>query len=629
MRSERRWRGGAAVAAVGLVLSGCASMPSSGPVQRVDASQRAGSDGEGESQVRVYGVPPAENALPQAIVRGFLEAITSDEVDFETAREYLTPRRQGEWDPFANTTILTGGADLRLPGSDDPGSSGDGETMRVELTGSRLATVDASHVYTPQAGEYQSTFLLRRVDEQWRIDSLPDGLVISEADFSRIYHSVNTFYYAGLGPEAERIDSGQDVLVADPIFVRRRIDPVGESVRTLLEGPSEWLAPAVTSAFPPGAAVAADHNPAIDESGALSVWLSGVPAAWPAEDCERMAAQLLHTVRDATSVELSEARLRDQNGAPLCDESSAQADEHAPGLLDGEPSRPYFLDENHELVQVVEGEEQPSLRPVPGTLDEAEGGLRSVAIRRDGERAAGVSADGSTLYVAPLSNEEDTGPEVFATSGTSGEDAGFSAPSWDGLGDLWVADRPAEPGGTSQPPGWGRLLRLVEGAGTPQPVPIEGLRDGQRVEALRVASDGVRIAMLVSGADGDATLQLGRIERVAGEDGADGVELAVTGLRSVTPQLEDVAAVSWAGGSRLVVVGRPADGVEQLMYVRSDGSTVNAPAVPGLNDVTGVAATENEEMPLLAETVAGVAWLQDRSQWKVVGANGSAPVYAG
>ncbi|MDT0323223.1 LpqB family beta-propeller domain-containing protein [Streptomyces millisiae] len=622
MRSERRprWRVAAGLAAVGLVLSGCASMPSSGPVQRVDASERADSDGEGEPQVRVYGVPPAEGALPQAIVRGFLEAITSDEADFETAREYLTPRRRGEWDPFASTTILSSGADLRIPGAEEPAASGDGQTMRVELTGSRLATVDEAHVYSPEAGEYQATFLLRRVDDQWRIDTLPDGLVIGEADFRRIYRSVNTFYYADLGPEGRRIEHGEDVLVADPVYVRRRIDPVGETVRTLLEGPSEWLSPAVASAFPSGAEVADDHAPAIDESGAISVWLSGVPVDWPVDSCERMAAQLLHTVQDVASVDVTEARLLDAVGTPLCDESEAAAREHAPGLLAGELTRPYFLEEDGDLVQVVEGEEQPSLRPVPGTLDEAEGGLRAVAIRRDGEQAAGVSADGSTLYVAPLTNEDDTGPEVHATSATGGDDAGLSAPSWDGLGDLWVADRdPAGP----------RLLRLTEGRGTPVEVPVEGLRHDQRIEALRVASDGVRIAMLIGEADGGATLHLGRIERVAHGEGGEGTELSVTGLRPVMPQLEDVAAVSWAGGSRLVVVGRPADGVEQLMYVRSDGSTVNTPTVPGLNDVTGVAATENEDLPLLAETVAGVAWLQDRSQWKVVGSLGRAPVYAG
>ncbi len=131
--------------------------------------------------------------------------------------------------------------------------------------------------------------------------------------------------------------------------------------------------------------------------------------------------------------------------------------------------------------------------------------------------------------------------------------------------------------------------------------------------------------MLIS-EDGRTTLELGRIER---SGTGNGTRVEVDGLRPVAPQLEHVSAASWAGGSRLVVVGRPQDGVEQLQYVTTDGSQAQTPAsVPGLNDVTGVAQSEDETQPLLAQTADGIARLED-DQWKLVPGGGSEPFYPG
>ncbi|RKN39842.1 LpqB family beta-propeller domain-containing protein [Streptomyces hoynatensis] len=608
MRRERagagRWRLLGLLAA-GLALAGCASMPGSGPVQRVDSSQRADAD----SPVRVWAEEPEEGATPQQIVRGFLEAVTSDDPSFETAKLYLTPRQREQWDPFESTTVLSGGPDVGpIYGEPEPGS---GDVYRIELSGTRLATVDAAHAYTPRDGAYETTLQLRLVDGEWRIDSLPPGLVVGESDFRRIYRPVNLYYYADLGAEAGRVAHGADVLVADPIYVRRRIQPVEEAVRTLLNGPGDWLAPVVSSAFPEGVGLAEGHPPTVDESGALPVWLTGVPTDWPLYRCERMAAQLLHTASNVASAEVTEAKLYTESGDSLCSVSAGEAGDHAPGLLDGDLARPYFVDGDQRLVAAAD--EDGGARPVPGALGEEDAGLRSAAVSRDGDQAAGVSADGSELLVAPLTGGKEA--ESVYSSGSSGEGAGLSAPSWDGLGDLWVADLdPDRP----------RLLRLSGGAGEAQEIPVDGLHAGETIQALRLASDGVRIAVLVD--NGSSTsLKLGRVKR---SDTGQGVVAEVDGLRPVAPQLADVAAVSWAGGSRLVVVGRPADGVEQLLYVETDGSTASTATVPGLNDVTGVAASEDENEPLLAQTGTAIALLQDNAQWKRVDA-GLAPVYPG
>ncbi|UED86023.1 LpqB family beta-propeller domain-containing protein [Streptomyces profundus] len=606
-RTRGAWRWVGALTAV-LTLAGCASMPGSGSVQRVDSSQRA----EGDSQVRVDGVSPQENASPQEIVRGFLEAVTSDDAEYQTAKEYLTPERREEWDPFHSVTVLTGGPIFELTGRDAAPDDG-AETDQVEVSGSRLADVNEGHVYTPREGDFRTMFQLRMVDQQWRIDSLPDGLVMGEADFRRIYHAVNTYYYADLAAETDRAQRGEGVLVPDPIYVRRRVEPVSEAVRTLLAGPSEWLSPVVTSAFPSDVALT-DDGVNIDGSGRLSLRIEGVPDEWPPARCEPMAAQVLHTARNVASVEITEVRLRSASGSQLCTQTAAEVRDLAPGLLDGDGSRGYFLDESQRLVSLpADHGDKPY--PVSGPLGRGDVVLRSAAVSRDGGSSAGVSEDGSTLYVAPL-DDRDGDLEALPLSNPTDENGGLTGPSWDGLGDLWLADRDAD-----EP----RLLRLSGGRGEPREVPVEGLLAGGRIEALRVAPDGVRIAMLVG--DGErSSLMLGRVERVGSEQG---VTVTVNEPRPVAPQLADTVAVSWAGDRGLVVVGRPVDGVEQISYVETDGSTGGAPSVPGLNDVRAVAASEDESRPTLAESGGRIARLGDDGQWKLVAESGSAPFYPG
>ncbi len=165
---------------------------------------------------------------------------------------------------------------------------------------------------------------------------------------------------------------------------------------------------------------------------------------------------------------------------------------------------------------------------------------------------------------------------------------------------------------------------LREGAGEPLEVTAPGL-DG-RVEALRVAADGVRIALIVE-KNGKRSLFLGRIERDADASGETAV--SIVELRSATPQLEEVTAMSWAGDSRLVVVGRESRGVQQMRYVQVDGSMPDGPQPAALTGVRDIAASEDEQLPLVAHSEDGIVRLSSGSQWQKVVTEGSAPVYPG
>ena len=254
------------------------------------------------------------------------------------------------------------------------------------------------------------------------------------------------------------------------------------------------------------------------------------------------------------------------------------------------------------------------MAPVPGALGEGTKELRSAAVSRDERRAAGVTLDGGSLYVGSLVSGASLGEAVLHSDGKTQNDR-LTTPSWDGDGNLWVADRdPDRP----------RLLFLKDGAGDPVEVSTPGL-DG-RIEAVRTAADGVRIALIVD-KGGKKSLYIGRVER---DDKTDEGRVSVVELRSVTPQLEEVTAMSWAGDRRLVLVGREQGGVQQMAYVQVDGSTPAGSAPAALTGVKALAASEDEQLPLVAYSEEdGIVRLSAGSKWQQVVKDGTAPVYPG
>ncbi|MFF5716073.1 LpqB family beta-propeller domain-containing protein [Streptomyces buecherae] len=593
----------ATLAASGLLLAGCASMPDSGDVRQVGSTPRADAD----APVRVYGVRPGNDEQPRELVLGFLEATTSDEARFETAREYLTKRARDEWNPLAETTVLAQAPKVRVEG----GANRDTPGYDIVLSGKQLATVDANHAYEPDEKPYEERVHVAKSGSQWRIDSLPAGLVLGESDFQRIYRSVNKYYFAELGPDGDKSAVGKDVLVADPVYLRRWVDPVTSTVRALLGGPTNWLEPVVRTSFPSGTQLDSKHL-RLDDSNELRIGLSRDAAGVDQLRCHEMAAQVLFTVQDLATSKVSKVVLESAAGAELCSLTRDQAEGYAPDRINGKADNQYFIDEERRMVQLDDTGEEPE--HVPGPFGEPTAGLGSIAVARDERTAAGVSQNGRDLYVADLKPGVERGGSRLR-SATGGRQGGLTVPSWDGLGDLWVADRS---------PGKPRLLRLASGVGEPEEVNVTGL-DGGRIVSLRVAADSTRIALLIE-RDGHTSLWLGRLERA--KTSAE-PPLSVKGLRSLAPQLDEVDAVSWAGGSRLVVAGTESGGVQELRYMETDGSPGNSPTLPGPGKVEQIAASEDENRPLIAKASDGIVRLPPDANWKTVVKKGTAPVYPG
>ncbi|GGV30658.1 lipoprotein LpqB [Streptomyces longisporoflavus] len=609
---RRPLRAGLLFGCCGVLLAGCASMPDSGNLKAVDASQRPDS----QSQVRVYAMPPADDASPVEIVQGYLEALTSDDPEFAMARKYLTKEASKTWDPTVRTTVLENGPRQGTSLGDENESG-----RSFPLTGRKVATVDKEHAYQLDDAAYNQVIHLTQQDgpggKEWRIDRVPPGVVLGQSDFQRIYWSVNKYYFAtrSAGSPSGATGGGQEGLVADPVYIRQRIDPVTETVKALLEGPTTWLKQVVDTRFPTGTTLkSGTRTLAPDDQGKLTVPLNAKADTANQERCTEMAAQMLYTLQDLTSSGVEEVELQRRNGSQLCVLSKDRAESVASRRTADHPNFQYFIDDKRRLVRMPASSGRTTTDPVQGKLGSGEQPLRSAAVSRDEERAAGVSLDGRSLYMGSLVSETPLGkPEV--RSKAKSEEDGLSTPSWDGRGDLWVADRdPKRP----------RLLWLDQGAGEPMPVEIANL-DG-RIEAVRVSADGVRIALLVK-KDGKTSLKIGRVERT----GAKGEQpaISVVELRRAAPQMEEVTAMSWAGGSRLVVVGRESGGVQQMRYVQCDGSMPASTTLPGLTGVKEIAASEDERQPLVAHSDDGIVRLPTGAQWQTVVKEGSAPVYPG
>ncbi|MER6104269.1 LpqB family beta-propeller domain-containing protein [Streptomyces sp. NPDC001832] len=596
-----------------VLLSACGSMPVTGDVKAVDASQ------PGDSQVQVYAVAPRDNATPNEIVDGFLESMTSDDSDFRTTRKYLTRKAASTWKPSAFTTVLT-----KAPNrSERPFRDSDSGMTEITytLTGEKVATVDAQSAYQPLAPtDYNQPLHLVKENgpqgKEWRIDRVPDGLLLGQSDFKRLYRSVDKYYFAA-GPTSE-----PPILVADPVYLRSRTDPVTgmdtvtQAVRSLLAGPTSWLRPVVDSSFPAGTALKKGVTTLTpDDRNVLKVPLNKKADGVGQRSCRMMASQVLYTVRDLTSARVEQVELQDSDGSQLCVLRADQAEEFAPDGSSSGPDSQYFVDANGH-VERIPGSTKGSGTPevVAGPLGDGPVRMGAVGVARDEQSAAAVSRDKASLYVASLFSDGEL-PAAAVTSKAQNPNDRLSAPSWDGRGDLWVADRD---------PGNPRLLRLTGGTGKPQEVSVPSL-DGGRIEALRMSADGVRIALLVN-QDGHNTLQIGRIERRGPETEQ---KVSVVELRQAAPQLTDVTAMSWAGRSRLVVVGKEQDGVQQVRYVQADGSTASG-VLPGVNQVSSVAAADDEQLPLMAATSSdGIVKLSPGDNWQTVVKEGSSLVYPG
>jgi hypothetical protein len=598
---DRRPARGAAASAVAAVLaavlaSGCAAIPSSGTPQSAAIPQSAGG-----GIPQGFGLdlqPPQPGWTTTQVVNDFLFASSDAADNYRLARQYLTPKESKSWHPERGVTILSGRPHVIQTGHLLTG--GPGGEAQVEASGQVLATLTSSGQYIQAPGganAVQETFTLQpQANGAYKISSLPQasggtpaGLLLTSDLFRLVYTPENLYYYGQRNGN----------LLPDPIFVPAQgTSPVSTVINDLSHDP---VGGAALTDFPAGAHLAGLQvfpGPSGSRTAIVNI---AVPHAAGDAPIGKMAIQLVCTL---TSPEFSPplfhaVRIK-INGRPWDARGPALTfrmyQKYIPHWRSG--MNVYYLTANGAVRTVLPGSYHgTALRGASA----GQPSLTQVAVSPNNRQVAGIGGpSGDTVYTGTLIPSAKRGVPPSAGPLHAQVKGSFTALSYDGSGDLWIAGRYA-----GEPPG---IWVLPDGKGSPVSVGPPSFR--ATVTGLRVARDGVRVAMIIgSGASAQVWLA------DAKQDPATGA-LSITrpvplGGQGVTGVLTGVKAITWYDGDHLLVVAGPpnathlwevpVDGEAPTSLVTGAGFTSVTAAGPGNPFYLGFADNKLQRAPGLSE----------------------------
>lgn len=469
----------ASVVLVALVLTGCATIPSSGPVQAGDPPPV---DPANDVDILVPG--PADGASQPEILEGFIRAALSPNNNYQVAREFLTDEFADEWQADAGATIDVLADRERIVVDDT--------TMRIDATPAASLLENGQYeepdVRTPIPLDYHFT----QVEGEWRISSAPTGILIDQVGFTQVFRDYTLYF----------LDPTFEYLVPDVRWFSVPESAQTSIVQAILAGPAEWLAPGVVSAFPEG--VELDPAAVPVSGGVASVSLVGA-AFDDLSTVQRMTAQLdasLIGVRDIDDVLLTLNGV-DPGAPPLSPQplENPRVDPR-PAVFDGETFG--YLATSGESVQPIEGlsDQVALLAPTGASLGI---GAESAAVRN----AQGVWSVRAGEEAQPLDPRD-----------------GLVTPAIDGQGVIW-----------SVPSGAPDELVWFAPDGSSEQVPVPW--SGTSIAAIEVSRDSTRIAALL-GDGGSTHFVVAAIER-AGDGRPVGLGPVALSLAAVAGTPLDVA----------------------------------------------------------------------------------------
>jgi hypothetical protein len=595
----------AAAIMAAVLVCGCAAIPSGGSPLSTPAPAPQGG---GIAQGGVLVGPPQVGWSPAVVVKDFLLATSLPAHNYRVARAYLTPQASGSWHPGSAVTILSGEPVVAPLGHLD----GPGAKPQVGVTGQVLATLSPSGEYIRASNGAQAAteeYGLQNDDGVYKISSLPSassgpgsGLLLTSDLFHLVYTPRNLYYY------------GNGKLVPDPVYVPiQSADLVSTLVNDLRHNPAGWLAGAARTYFPAGARLAGLQvfpGPSGGRTAFVNIALPHETRA----DIPDMVAQLVCTLTSpAFSPPLFRAVRVKINGrfwparGPVQDLASYQAmipawhrDMDVYYLTGAGSIRTLYASRSGQL---------------PKGASASEPSLSQVAVSPDGTHLAGIAALGNTVYTGDLGSSAKPGLLRALLTGS------FSALSWDRMNDLWIVGRVDHYQGI--PNDSRGIFVLPGGQDTVLPVRFPYFQK-QPVAELRVAPDGVRVAMII-GSKANAQVWLAAIRR--GPTGGFSITRPVPlGGQRLTGVLTGVTALTWYDENHLLVV-TGSGATTHLWEVPVDGDNpTSAGQEPGITSVTAAGSGNPFYLGLNDRRLARVAGPDEFLQEITAG---QAPVYPG
>jgi len=550
----------AVAAALLLGLTGCSTVPmTSSTVQITQAPARPA------EVVGIEPLAPEPGAAPEDIVKSFIDAAASTRFGHPVAREHLTAEASRAWDDETGITVIGQEyATTVLP-----------ESGAVEVTANVVGTIDDRGVFTIAEGTTLTRqYTLEQVDDEWRISDPPDGLIILEPDFQRLYEEAALYF----------VDPTGSRLVPDPRYVLAGEALPTTIVERLVGGPSPYLAAGVGNRL-----AGAQLRSAVTLDGQLAVVdLTNLPAeASPA--LSEASAQLVWTLTSLRNVSINSVEVRiDGEPVPIQDVPDEQTTEHWSGF---NPDAVPLETVGHYLTggalhTVTTGE------PTPGPAGAGAYGLTEAAAsvdRATGELSflVGVRPEGSgaTLLAGPYDGE--LAPVLNGARLTSPTVAATRQEVWVVRDDTSVV--------------------RVQAGGPPQAVTAPTLPGLGATRVLRLSPDGVRAALIVEGPSGRA-LQVGTVVRA--EDGS----VALRDFRAIAPTLSRVVDVAWRDSGTLLVLAGDAGEDRIVPYsVGVDGWGLDEIPRSGLPGQPQSIAAAPARQPLV--TADGTIWQLAGGTW--------------
>ncbi|MBJ7359483.1 LpqB family beta-propeller domain-containing protein [Nocardioides sp.] len=563
---------------VSLAGAGCGvGLPDEGPVEE---AQTSGSGSRADAMaINPLGPQPGQSRSD--VVKGFLDAMRATPIRDDVARQFLAERSRSTWEP--DETIVYDTASLPRP------SAQAGDLVEVTLTGADriddrgswqgAVTEDAAAPDDVLGPDLRFTVIDE--DGQFRIDSPPDALIVPQDWYAQRFRQVSLFFF----------DPTSQVLVPDPVFVPRAADLASTLVRRLIAGPAPELEGRARNLIPAGADPALSVP--VSGDGLATVDLEGEVSMPGLVDRGLLVAQLAWTLRQDPSVERLSVRIDGESVIP--------AGQEEVGVTTGEPFAPFVADANKLLYGLAEGVmvagPAQDMASVSGPFGQTDLGLRSITPDLYAAQAAGVTSDGSAVYVGPVrvaAGAEEATPVVTGASD-------LLVPAWDFADRLWMVDRRAD----------GAVVSYLR-EGQIEEIVIEGVTD-QDVKSFLVSRDGSRFVAVLRGANEDVIV----VSRLLQD--ADGKVVGSLPARQVDVEggrglkIRDIA---WLSPTSIVVL-HPID--PTLFLVRS-ASVDGAPG--GVDDlsltlderVVGLAGTPDPSLSTYAiSRVEGEVRLVDLS----------------
>ncbi|WP_104524660.1 LpqB family beta-propeller domain-containing protein [Blastococcus atacamensis] len=488
-----------ALLAVVLPLASCSTVPTSSPTVEIPQAQARPTESVG-----IEPLPPAPGAIAEEVVRTFIDASASTARGHPVARQHLVPEAAGTWSDESGISVI--GTDYAIVTTD---------AGTVSITANLIGTVDPRGVFTVAGrGIFTREFRLQQVDGEWRISDPPDGLIMLEPDFQRLYDEVQAYF---LDPTASRV-------VPDPRYLIDGDAQPTTLVERLLGGPSSALAAGVSN---PLGGVQLGRSVVV-EDGTATVELTGLPADSPLLD--QVCPQLVWSLQQLGNGRISDVVV----------------------IVDGEPVSPERIPQRQTVEDWASFD--PDAVPIDGVghyLDA--GALRTATEGRATPGPAGEGAYG--LVSAAVAADPRTGQLSFLT-GVRPEGAGATllAGPYDGALSPVLSgaslSAPTVPGTRAE--AWvvqdGVTVTRVPAGAPPQQVTAPTLAGLGRTEVLQLSPDGVRAAVVVDGPEG-RRLYVGTVVRSP----ADGA-VVLRDLREAAPTLAQVIDVGWRDSSSLMVL---------------------------------------------------------------------------